>query len=92
MSFVFAPGLSAANPKAGHKGSTAASDPDYIPALAAADRFLTAWQNHDHETVLLMLSNAAKHQTSAETLDTFVEADPEAERAYEISRRQEAEN
>ena len=32
-------------------------DADYIAALATADRFFHAWQNHDQETGLLLLSD-----------------------------------
>jgi hypothetical protein len=62
---------------------TSGVDPDYISALGAANRFLQAWQSHDQETGLLLLSDAAKHQTSAENLEHFFSA---TQAAYEITR------
>jgi hypothetical protein len=76
------PSLSA---KANSSPSTAA-DPDYVSALAAANRFLHAWQNQDHETGLLMLTNAAKHYTSEDRLQQFFSLGPATQQAFEISR------
>ena len=47
------------------------SDPGYISALSAANRFLQAWQNQDHETGLLMLTDDAKQHSSEEGLEAF---------------------
>lgn len=58
-------------------------DSDYISALSTANRFLQAWQTHDQETGLLLLSDAAKRQTSAENLEHFFSAN---QAAYEITR------
>jgi hypothetical protein len=52
--------------------------------LAAANRFLHAWQVQDHETGLVMLSDAAKRGTSVERLQSFFSPGPEA--AFEIHR------
>ena len=49
----------------------ATSDPGYMSALAAANRFLQAWQNQDHETGLLMLTDDAKQHSSADGLEAF---------------------
>jgi hypothetical protein len=57
-------------------------DPDYISALAAANHFLHAWQSEDHETSLIMLTNAAKQHTSEEGLQEFFSGGPKA--AFEI--------
>jgi hypothetical protein len=57
-------------------------DPDYISALAAANHFLHAWQSEDHETSLIMLTDAAKQQTSEEGLQEFFSGGPKA--AFEI--------
>jgi hypothetical protein len=57
-------------------------DADYVSALAAADLFFHAWQNHDQETGLLLLSNAAKRHTSPEQLESFFSA---SQPAYEIT-------
>ena len=63
---------------------TARSEPVYISALAAANRFLQAWKNQDHETGLLMLTDAAKQQSSEDRLESFFSSGPDA--AYEIAR------
>lgn len=59
-------------------------DPGYIYALSAANRFLQAWQNQDHETGLLMLTDAAKQHSSEERIATFFSSGSDA--AYEIAR------
>jgi hypothetical protein len=59
-------------------------DPGYISALSAANRFLQAWQNQDHETGLLMLTDAAKQHSSEERIATFFSSGSDA--AYEIAR------
>lgn len=58
-------------------------DSDYVPALAAADRFLHAWQNQDQENGLMMLTDAAKKQWSEERLQQFFS--PGEDAAYQIS-------
>ena len=60
------------------------SDRGYIAALAAANRFLQAWQNQDHETGLLMLTDTAKQHSSEDRLESFFSSGAEA--AYEIAR------
>ena len=59
-------------------------DPAYISALSAANRFLQAWQNQDHETGLLMLTDAAKQHSSVDRLEAFFSCASDA--AYEIAR------
>jgi hypothetical protein len=59
-------------------------DPGYISALSAANRFLQAWQDQDHETGLLMLTDAAKQHSSEERIATFFSSGSDA--AYEIAR------
>jgi hypothetical protein len=51
--------------------ATPAVDGDYISALATANQFLIAWQNHDQETGLVLLSNDAKQHTSEDRLQAF---------------------
>jgi hypothetical protein len=59
----------------------------YISALAAANRFLQAWQNQDHETGLLMLTDTAKHHSSEDLLESFFSSSSGgADSAYEIGR------
>src|ERR1041384_3037552 len=56
-------------------------DPSYSSALSAANRFLQAWQTQNHETGIMMLSDAARQHTSPGLLDDFFS---HAEAAYEI--------
>src|SRR6266700_6527478 len=66
------------------KSSSAhAIDPAYSLALAAANRFLHAWQTQDHETGIMMLTDSARQQTSPELLQSFFSPGPQA--AYEIA-------
>ena len=70
--------------KTKHSPSASLPDPGYASALAAANRFLQAWQNQDHETGLLMLSDVAKQASSEDRLEAFFAAGHDA--AYEIAR------
>jgi hypothetical protein len=54
-----------------HSSSLAVPDRGYSFALAAANRFLQAWQNQDRETGLLMLTDAAKQASSQQRTDSF---------------------
>jgi len=77
--------LFAATARARSKTTPApALDSSYVAALAAADRFLDAWQRQDHEAGLLLLTDNAKHHTGEERLQAFFNATPPA--AYEILR------
>lgn len=62
------------------------TDPDYVSALAAANRFLHAWQTQDHETGLIMLTDVAKHQISEDRLLAFFSSGTGAQPAFEINR------
>ena len=66
------------------RSNRAGLDRGYVSALAAANRFLQAWQNQDHETGLLMLTDAAKQHSSVELLESFFSSGMDA--AYEIAR------
>ena len=66
------------------RGSDRVSDRGYISALAAANRFLQAWQSQDHETGLLMLTDAAKQHSSDDRMESFFSCGVDA--AYEIAR------
>jgi hypothetical protein len=57
---------------------------DYVSALASANRFLQAWQNQDHETGLLMLTDAAKQHSSEDQTEAFFSSGVDS--AYEIAR------
>jgi hypothetical protein len=59
------------------------SDTSYPVALAAANRFLHAWQMEDHETGIMMLTDSARQQASPTVLQQFFSPGPQA--AYEIA-------
>ncbi len=61
---------------------TAGSDPGYVPALAAADRLLQAWQSGDAEGGMILLTTHAKQSATTEVVERFF-ADPGLS-AYEI--------
>jgi hypothetical protein len=63
---------------------SAYSDPAYGAALAAANRFLHAWQTQDHETGIMMLTDSARQHVSRDQLQEFFSSGPDA--AFEIQR------
>jgi hypothetical protein len=67
-----------------HKNTPRAIDPLYGSTLAAANRFLHAWQAEDHETGIMMLSDSARQNVSPDKLQSFFSPGPDA--AYEIAR------
>jgi len=67
-----------------HSTALSAPDSEYAPALAAANRFLQAWQNQDHETGLLMLTDIAKQNSSQDRMESFFSSGSDG--AYEIAR------
>jgi len=67
-----------------HKNASRAIDPLYGSALAAANRFLHAWQAEDHETGIMMLSDSARQHVSPDRLQSFFSPGPDA--AFEIAR------
>ena len=67
-----------------HKSTHHPVDPLYGSALAAANRFLRAWQDQDQETGIMMLSDSARQNLSPENLQSFFSPGPDA--AYEITR------
>jgi hypothetical protein len=69
---------------AGRKNHPKLTDPAYPSALAAANRFLFAWQTQDHETGILMLTDSARQQVSRDQLQEFFSPGPDA--AFEIQR------
>ena len=69
-----------------HHVSRSSFDPAYGSALAAANRFLHAWQNQDHETGIVMLADTARQHASPESLQSFFS--PGADAAYEIAHGQ----
>ena len=67
-----------------HSTEPAPTDPDYVFALAAANRFLHAWQSGDLETGMVLLSDHLRHSQDPEKLEQFFSGD--ADRAFEITR------
>jgi hypothetical protein len=65
-----------------HKKHLRTVDSSYGSALAAANRFLHAWQTEDHETGIMMLTDSARQNVSPDKLQTFFS--PEGDAAYEI--------
>lgn len=59
-------------------------DARYSLALAAANRFLQAWEAQDHETAVMMLSDGARQHSSPELLQAFFTTQSQA--AFEIGR------
>ena len=62
--------------------SAAPSDPDYVSALATANRFLHAWQAGDLENGVVLLSDRIRHSENAGQLEAFFSN--ASDRAYEI--------
>src|SRR5947208_7001402 len=67
-----------------HKKHSRTVDPLYGSALAAANRFLHAWQTQDHETGIMMLTDSARQHASREQLQEFFSSGADA--AFEIQR------
>ena len=61
-----------------------APDADYVSALAVANKFLNAWQNHDEETGLLLVTEALKKSSSEDNIANFFTSAPVV--TYEIGR------
>jgi hypothetical protein len=69
-----------------HRSTHSSPDPLYSSALAAANRFLHAWQDQDHETGIVMLADSARQNASPELLQVFFS--PGSDAAYEIAHGQ----
>ena len=76
----------AAGPRKHHSTAPTPTDPDYVFALATANRFLHAWQMGDLETGMVLLSDRIRHTQDPEKLEQFFSGD--ADRAFEITRGQ----
>jgi hypothetical protein len=59
-------------------------DPEYISALTAANNFLHAWQAHDEEAGMLLLSDQLREHSTVAAVSTFFSAHPQ--QTYEITR------
>src|SRR5882672_7789254 len=76
----------AAGTRKRHPNPSAPSNPDYMVALATANRFLHAWQTDDLETGTLLLSDRVRHSQDPEKFEQFFAGS--SGRAFEISRGQ----
>jgi len=56
----------------------------YVPALAAADHFLQAWQSGDVENGMALLSSHARQAATSEEVEKFFQNNGSS--AYEIGR------
>src|SRR5579863_5394251 len=59
-------------------------DSGYLPALAAADHFLQAWQSGDVENGMALLSSHARQAATSEEVEKFFQKNGSS--AYEIGR------
>lgn len=75
------PALAKGKPK---RQPPAPPDAAAVAALATADHFLRAWQTGDLETGLLLLTDAARRNTSEESLRSYFSAP--LLRAFEVHR------
>jgi hypothetical protein len=66
------------------KTAPAVLDSGYVPALAAADHFLQAWQSGDKENGIALLTSRAKVVVTTDGIDRFFSNS--ATSAYEIGR------
>ena len=72
------------SPLAGKTAAVPALDPDYVSALAAADRLLQAWRAGDVENGMALLSSHAKQSAGSDVIEKFFSnSEPSA---YEIER------
>lgn len=74
------------SPVVGKSIPSAAPGAGYAHALAAADRFLQAWQSSDVEGGMVLLSNDVKSKLSSDTLEQYFS---QTGLAYEITRGKE---
>ncbi len=64
--------------------TAAVTDPAYVLALSAANRFLHAWEAGDLETGMVLLSDHVRRTQNADSIEQFFAAGPE--RGFEIMR------
>jgi hypothetical protein len=72
------------SPLAAKTRPTPTLDPGYVPALAAANHLLQAWQSGDVENGMALLSSHAKETATTEAVEGFF-SNPSPS-AYEIGR------
>ena len=69
-----------------HSNASTVTDPDYVFALAAANRFLHAWQMGDLEAGVVLLSDDVRRSQDPEKFEQFFSGG--ADRAFEIAHGQ----
>ncbi len=84
LALVFVPPLPSAVART--KPQPAAFDRNYASALAAADRFLHAWQTQDEEAGLLLLTDRARQHTNEDRLRDFFSSGRTLNPGFEIGR------
>ena len=67
-----------------HSTPSAPADPDYVFALATANRFLHAWQSDDLETGMVLLSDRVRHSQDPKKFERFFAGS--TDRAFEVTR------
>ena len=80
---AFVPGRALARIRPSHHAQSA-PDADYVSALSVANKFLYAWQSHDEEAGLLLLTDAVKKSSTEDKVASFFTSAPLA--TYEIGR------
>jgi len=69
-----------------HSTAPTPTDPDYVFALATANRFLHAWQTGDLESGMVLLSDRVRHSQDPEKFEQFFSGN--SDRAFELARGQ----
>ena len=65
------------------KARSEGADPAYVSALAAADKFLQAWQARDEEAGVMLLSDRLRQHTNEEVVRRWFAAS--GEQGFEVS-------
>jgi hypothetical protein len=66
-----------------HSIAPTQTNPDYVFALATADRFMHAWQMVDPETGMVVLSDRVRHSQDPDKVEQFFSGG--SNRAFEIA-------
>ncbi len=84
LALCLVPAARAAGARPSKEGLGPVAASDYISALAAANRFLHAWQTGDEVTGILLLTDNARKHTSEENFSAFFATSTRP--AFEIAR------
>lgn len=83
LAAYFVPAPAFARSRTAHH-SQSVPDAEYVSALSVANKFLYAWQTHDEEAGLLLLTDAVKKSSTEDNIAAFFTSAPLA--TYEIGR------